>query len=560
MESFRLVDTVELNNAWLVGLGVVVLLLVLWGALEVSTSLLYQGIRLTGVKVLEPVAASLRKRARLVAALLSFVVVVAGIAGLGLSLWAGKDLAPEFKALLGGVTAQGLSALGRAVGLLALLLVGFMVLDRAARRLLVRVERWLNGLQLPSEQMAHAHKALTLGPGFIKLALAYLAVDLIVASLQPPAAVEWLIVTAVIVLLSISGGRLAVALLNLVLDRMLASWESRTQGTRYEEYFEAFSRLAPVGQRSLEAIVYISVATLIIRRFEGLEAFAPYGPVLIRVIALFFAASVVVEFVRLLIARGFKVDGPDLNDSARRRNTFVALIQSASKYLIYFLVVMMVLDDLGLDPAPILAGAGIVGLTVGLGSQAIVTDMVSGVFLLFEDQILNGDYIRVNDTEGVVEEIMPRITRIRDRYGRLHILRNGEIKNVINYSRGWTLAVVDMAVAYECDLKRVMEVIGQVCEQVPMLAQDKVIEVPKLLGIESMDESWMTMRIEAKVVPGAHFDVKRLLNKLLFEAFIANGLEIPYPKAVEYDGGLVVPAAPSAESPEAPQALASSQR
>lgn len=549
-----------MNNAWLVGLSVTVLLLAIWAALVTSTALLYQGIRLMGVKALEQVADALRKRARLSAALLSFVVVIVGVAVLGFSLWAKKDLEPHFNALLAGVTEEGLAALGRGAGLLVLLLAAFLMLERAARQLLVKIERRLNEWQLRPEHRAHAQKALEQGPGVIKLVLAYCAVGVVVTSLQPPAAFDWIVGTTLLVLLSISGGRLAVSVLHLMSGRLVESWEAKSKDTKYEEYFVALSRLLPVGQKSLEAIVYILVATLIVRRFQGLESFAPYGPVLIRVIALFFAASVVVEFVRLLIARAFKVDGPDLDDAARRRNTFVALIQSASKYLVYFLVGMMVLSDLGVDPTPILAGAGIVGLTVGLGSQAIVTDLVNGVFLLFEDQILNGDYIRINDTEGVVEEITPRITRIRDRFGRLHILRNGEIKNVINYSRGWTLAVVDMTVAYECDLKKVMDVIGEVCKQVPMLSQGKVSEIPKLLGIESMDESWMTVRIEARVQPGTHFDVKRLLNRLLFEAFTANGLEIPYPKSVQYEGASLPPTT-SAEPPqEEPRALAASHR
>ncbi|GHG81022.1 mechanosensitive ion channel family protein [Comamonas sp. JC664] len=560
MEIFIVADTVELNNAWLVGLSVTLMLLTLWALLVASSALLYQGIRLVGMKALEQAADALRKRARLSAALLSFVVVVAGIGALGVSLWAKKDLAPHFDALLVGVTAEGLADLGRGAGLLVLLLAGFVVLERAARQLLVRLERRLNEWELAPEHRAHAQKAVEQGPGFIKLLLAYFAVGVAVSSLQLPAAFDWFIGTFLFVLLAISGGRLAVSLLHLMSGRFVGSWAAKGTATKYEEYFLALGRLLPVGQKSLEAIVYISVATLIIRRFQGLEFFAPYGPVLIRIIALFFAASVVVEFVRLLIARAFKVDGPDLDDAARRRNTFVALIQSASKYLVYFLVGMMVLSDLGVDPTPILAGAGIVGLTVGLGSQAIVTDMVNGVFLLFEDQILNGDYIRIEDTEGVVEEITPRITRIRDRFGRLHILRNGEVKNVINYSRGWTLAIVDMAVAYECDLKKVMDVIRQVCEQVPMLSQGKVSEIPRLLGIESMEESWMNLRIEARVQPGAHFDVKRLLNRLLIEAFKANGLEFPYPKAVEYDGGPWLPALAASPPQEEPQALAASNR
>ena len=217
----------------------------------------------------------------------------------------------------------------------------------------------------------------------------------------------------------------------------------------------------------------------------------------------------------------------------RRRSTFIRLLQNISKYVIYFCACMMVLSDLGVDPTPILAGAGIVGLTVGLGSQTIVQDLLSGIFLLFEDQILKGDYIRIGETEGTVEEITLGVTRIRDRFGRLHILRNGEIKNVINYSRGWTLAVVEMSVAYEDDLGKAMKVIAEVTARLPELLPGKVIEVPKVMGLESMDDSCLRVRIETKVAPGCHFDAKRALNLLLVEGFRANNLEIPYPKSVE---------------------------
>ena len=103
--------------------------------------------------------------------------------------------------------------------------------------------------------------------------------------------------------------------------------------------------------------------------------------------------------------------------------------------------------------------------------------------------------------EGTVEEITPRVTRIRDRFGRLHILRNGEIKNVINYSRGWTLAVVEMSVAYEDDLKKAIRVITEVTAKLPELMPGKVLGAPQVMGLESMDESCLKVRIEAKVAP-----------------------------------------------------------
>jgi moderate conductance mechanosensitive channel len=536
MDLPRFADTPELNNAWLIGLSMTLSLLVIWAALVTTSFLLAQSLRVSRIQTLESFAESFQRRARLTAALLSFAVVLAGTASLGYALWMKMDLQPQFGAMAAEVTPDMLAALGRSLGLLVLLLAGFYALERGGRRLVRRIEQSLDERVSREEQRAHAARFLTHLPPSINLLLTYFFVQAVSSALQLPSALEWLLTTGLFILLLVSGGRALVALLYFLSERVVVSWEDKSRGTQLEAYYTALRRLLPVGQKSLEAITYISVATLIIRKFQTLEPFTPFGPILIRIISIFFAASVVVQFSRVMIAKAFLSDRASEDTSHRRRNTFVSLLQSATMYVIYFCVAMMVLSDLGIDPTPILAGAGIVGLTVGLGAQAIVQDMLNGVFLLFEDQILNGDYIRVNDTEGTVEEITPRVTRIRDRYGRLHILRNGEIKNVINYSRGWTLAVVEMCIAYEADLKKVFAVLEEVCAQVPQLVPGKAIETPRVMGIEGMDESWMRVRIETRVAPGTHYDVKRVLHRLLFEAFQAHNVEIPYPKAIELSG------------------------
>src|SRR5262249_32596098 len=143
----------------------------------------------------------------------------------------------------------------------------------------------------------------------------------------------------------------------------------------------------------------------------------------------------------------------------------------------------------GIDPTPILAGAGIVGLTVGLGAQKIVADLLNGLFLLFEDQILQGDHVKIGDTEGLVEQMTLRITRIRDGLGRLHLMRNGEIQNVINYSRGWTRVAVDMGVSYEDDLAKALRVIGEAIAHLPEQLPGQVLEGPQIRGIQEIGAS-----------------------------------------------------------------------
>ncbi|ADO73510.1 mechanosensitive ion channel family protein [Stigmatella aurantiaca] len=535
MELSRLADTPELNNALLVGAAVLALLGSVWMLLVTSSFLIHQGIRASGIQALASFGEGLYKRARLTAVLLSFLVVIAGAGVLGYALWQGIDLQPPFSLLLAEVTPGFLKGLGRSVGLLVLLLAGFSVLQRAGKRLMPRVERSLKERQIRETQRLYAEKFLAYLPSVINLALAHAVVSLAVAALGVPAPVEWFVTTSVYILLLVTGGRALVFFLYFLSQRLIETWVDKSRGTRLEEYYTALHRLLPVGQKSLEAIIYISAATLIVRKFQSLEPFSPYGPVLIRIVSMFFAASVVVEFSRVMVSRLLSANPSIADDVQRRRSTFIQLLQNISKYVIYFCVCMMVLSDLGVDPTPILAGAGIVGLTVGLGSQSIVQDLLSGIFLLFEDQILNGDYIRIEDTEGTVEEITPRVTRIRDRYGRLHILRNGEIKNVINYSRGWTLAVVEMSVAYEEDLKKAMQVIADASARLPEMMPGKVIGPPKVMGLESLEDSCLRVRVETRVAPGCHFDAKRALNLLLVEGFRAHKLEIPYPKSVSVD-------------------------
>ncbi len=528
----RLAATPELNNVLLVGSAVLFCLVVSWSLLVITSFLLRQGIRASGIQALRPLADGLYRQGRLLASLLSIPIIAAGVGLLGYALWSGRDLQPWFDSALGEVTPDVLRALGRGAGLVVLMLVGFYTLQRGGQRLVVRAERTLRERQLPAAQLVHVEKLLALLPSVVNLALAYIVVSAVLPAMSLPAAIEWLISTVVYILLLVTCGRALVFLLYFLSERLVSSWEARSRGTPSEEYYAVLRRLLPVGQKSLEAITYLSVATLIVRRFQTLEPVAPYGPILIRVVAMFFAASVLVELSRVMINRVLVATEPIADDVKRRRQTFVNLMQSIIKYAIYFCLSMMVLSDLGMDPTPILAGAGIVGLTVGLGAQTIVADLLNGIFLLFEDQILNGDYVRIEDTEGTVDEITPRVTRIRDRFGRLHIMRNGEIKNVINYSRGWTLAVVEMSVAYEADLKKALRVINEASAELPTLLPGKALETPQVMGIEAIDDWRLRVRIETRVSPGCHYEVKRLLHLLLVERFRANGLELPYPKQV----------------------------
>lgn len=532
MHFFRLAESTELNNAWIVGAVALGALVALWLAVALSIFLVRQAGHALQIQALRSLTDGYARRARLVAVIASFAIAIGGAAALAYALWRHQDLQRTVDGLLAEVTEDALLSVARSAGVMVLFLFAFYLLQVGGRRLIARLHRRFSPRDLGERQQMFLDRAFLHLPSVINLALAYALLDLAAEAFRLPAPLEWLLLTVVYVLLLVSGGRTLVVLAHFISERMLSRWEARNKGSKLEEYYAALRRLLPVIQRSIEAIVYVSVATLIVHRFEALAPFAPYGPMLIRVISMYLVASVLIEVARVMIARVLLATPGATDDTQRRRITFVALLQSIVKYLIYFCVSLMVLTDLGIDPTPILAGAGILGLTLGLGAQKIVQDVLNGLLLLFEDQILQGDYIKIGETEGLVEQMSLRITRIRDRLGRLHIMRNGEVQNVINYSRGWTLTVVEMGVSYEDDLGKALRVIAEVCARLPETMQGHVIEPPQVRGIESIGIASLAVRIETKVAPGAHYDVKRTLNRMLIDAFVANRLEIPYPKSV----------------------------
>lgn len=553
MQVFRLAESIELNNAWIVGITAACALVAIWLVTALSRLALGQVAHVLRIRALASFTDDYGRKARLVAVIASFATAIAGAAVLAYTLSQHKDLQPVVDEIAGRITMDGALAVARTAGVVGLFLLAYSLLRIASRRVIARVRRRINPRAIGERQQMFLDRFFLHLPSVVNLGLAYAVLDLAAETFHLPAALAWFLFTALYVLVLAAGGRAVVMLAHFLSERLLDNWEHRVTGGKLEEYYAALRRLLPVVQRSIEAIVYVSVATLLVHRFEALEPFAPYGPLLIRVISMFLAASVLVEVVRILVARLLLAAPSAAEDAQRRRVTFVGLIQTIAKYLIYFCVCMMVLEDVGINPTPILAGAGIVGLTVGLGAQKIVQDLLAGLLLLFEDQILHGDYIRIRDTEGVVEQVSLRITRVRDRLGRLHILRNGEVQNVINYSRGWTLAVVEIKVPYDHDLAGALRATADIARELPEMLPDRVLQAPQIKGIESIAEGGVVVRIETRVTPGAHYEVKRTLHRMLVDGFVAKGLTLSSAKSAEAPAGKKPAEAEAPEPAEAPE-------
>ncbi|MEM7310834.1 MAG: mechanosensitive ion channel family protein [Planctomycetota bacterium] len=296
-------------------------------------------------------------------------------------------------------------------------------------------------------------------------------------------------------------------------------------------YYEKLTHLVPIFRRAIEYALYVTVATLVVLQISATADLAAWGPRLIKIIGTVFLARVVIEVANLVVEEVLLTRAELAPDQRQRRLTIIPLIRSALKYLIYFTAGIIVLKQLQVDPTPVLAGAGIITLAVGLGAQNLINDVVSGFFILFENYYLVGDYVSTAGAEGEVEAIDLRTTRIRDNEGRLHIIRNGKIEDVTNFSKQYTNAVVEVGVAYESDLDEVYAALEDVGKQIREASSD-VLQPTVVAGLDNFGESELTIRTVTRVRPGKHLGVERKVRKLIKETFDARGIEIPYARRV----------------------------
>jgi moderate conductance mechanosensitive channel len=208
-----------------------------------------------------------------------------------------------------------------------------------------------------------------------------------------------------------------------------------------------------------------------------------------------------------------------------RTQTLAGLLKSIANYTLVFVAGVMILEKFGLNIAALLTGAGVAGLAVGFGAQRLVRDVISGFFILLEDQFSVGDTITAVGSTGTVVEMGMRITRLRDDTGKLIILSNGDITTVINQSRGPILAAVEIGVAPPTDLNRVRELVEETGPK--LLAREGLLaEAPIVKGVTALDGTKMTIRVTAQALPGHQQDAEMALRATLLEAFTAARIKI----------------------------------
>lgn len=256
------------------------------------------------------------------------------------------------------------------------------------------------------------------------------------------------------------------------------------------------------------------------------------GLVALKILMIIILSRIVVSVVQAAVNRVFQHrQGSKLQIEQRRVDTLRVLVNNVARYTIYFLAMLLVLQLMGVDLRPVLVSAGVLGLAVGFGAQSLVRDVITGFFIIFEDQFAVGDVVTINNMTGTVQEIGLRITRIRSWTGEVHIFPNGTINQVTNFSLQNTLAVVDVSVAYEEDLDHVERVLKEILKKAQEEMPDIVAE-PQLLGVHAFGPSEVIMRVTAECKPNTHHGVNRKLRAMIKREFDARGIEIPYPRMV----------------------------
>jgi small-conductance mechanosensitive channel len=222
----------------------------------------------------------------------------------------------------------------------------------------------------------------------------------------------------------------------------------------------------------------------------------------------------------------------------KRTNTLLAIFKGMGRVLIIIVVIMMVLEEVGVPIAPVLAGFGIVGIAIGFGAQYLIRDLIAGIFIIMENQYRVGDVVRVSDITGLVEYITLRKTVLRDLDGIVHHVPNGEIRTASNYTRHFARVNLDIPVAYGTDLDHAIRVINRVGKE---LAQDekwrKVIKSPpQALRVNNLGDSGIDIKILGDVKPMEQWAVTGELRLRLKKAFDDEGIEIPWPHTKVYFG------------------------
>ena len=277
------------------------------------------------------------------------------------------------------------------------------------------------------------------------------------------------------------------------------------------------------------------------------ETFVSTSLRILLVLVIAWAAMAMVQNVlkrleRRLLKKSLNGDEPP-TESAKRAETLVLLVRQGVRIALWLTVTLVVLREIGLDIAPILASAGVIGLAIGFGAQNLVRDFISGFFFILENQVRVGDVAVINGTGGLVEQINFRTIVLRDLSGVVHVFPNGTVNSLSNLTREWSAYVFDIGVAYKENTDRVIDIMHAVGTE---LFEDEafgvfMLEEPEIFGVDRLADSAVIIKGRIRTKPIKQWQVGREYLRRIKAAFDREGIEIPFPHRTIYVGEATKP-------------------
>ncbi|WP_170006827.1 mechanosensitive ion channel family protein [Bacillus fonticola] len=274
-----------------------------------------------------------------------------------------------------------------------------------------------------------------------------------------------------------------------------------------------------------------AISNLNFGNFDWEVLFIDAGLLILQIIGIYIVFLVVRSVGNRVISKSFDRASKRHDVSVNRAKTLEGLTKNVFSYVLIFIFFVTILQLFEYDIAPLLAGAGVVGLAIGFGAQGLVSDVVTGFFILLEKQLDIGDYVTTGNYSGIVEQVGLRTTQIRSFDGTLNYLPNREITSLSNHSRGNMRALVDIGISYDDNIDEAIHIMQSVCDKIAA-EEDTIEEGPNVIGVQSLGSSDVVLRIIAKTKNMEQWGVERKLRKAIKEALDANGIEIPFPHQV----------------------------
>jgi moderate conductance mechanosensitive channel len=479
-------------------------------------------------------------------ALLSAGFVVAGVIGTYLGIRALTVIQSGIAQLRSQDFASLNARLLRALGIVVVAILA----DVIARALIGGIGGVLGRSSRLVERRETFAEIVTRFRAAVRIGILCGAAVLISSALELPSSVHRGISLGAYVLIAFYGSGFIVHVARLLVDLVFDSSGKLAKLESPLKYLGNLTHLVGITKRAIDYFVFVGAATWVADEFSPDTWLAQSGRIGIRIIAIFYASRVMVEICILFINELFiNKASEEAAKNLQRSKTLVPVAEGLLRYGIYFSALIMALKEASIDPTPLLAGAGVLGVAVGLGAQAFVGDIVAGFFILFENLLLVGDLVEISGVKGKVEQIGVRITKIRDDAGVLHAIPNGEVRKVANHSKAYVNAIVDVFVPYEEDVRRIRAMLLAITEKSmeTLTGSRGLVEVK----VQELNEGAVLLRVIARVPPGQDEDVGDELRAQILDEMREAKIGAPrMRKAFLIDGGIGISAPAEKEKEE----------